>query len=163
MTSIVVITALNSPEIVRDVEVRNPTGSTGTVFVVFRPGVTSFNEYIVNEFIRGLTDSDWRVEVTTSSQQTPTNLTTYDLIVLGAPTNGGKPHQAMLAYLTRVDLEGKPVVLILTFGVTGEAPIDCFRNATIDANGFVHSEFCFQLFEVGAGNRAYTAGTEITL
>jgi len=158
-----IVVSLNGREIVRDVEVRNPDGSKGTVFVVFRPGVTSFNEEIVNEFIRGLTDSDWRVEVTTSSSQTPTNVTTYDLVVLGSTTNGGKPHEAMLAYLARADFEGKPVILILTSGGTGEPSIDYFRNATIDANGVVHSEFRFQIFELDARSRAYTAGTEVVL
>jgi hypothetical protein len=38
-----------------------------------------------------------------------------------------------------------------------------FRNATINANGTVLSELRFQLFESGAADRAYTAGTEVTL
>ena len=163
ITSFVVITALNSIETIRDVEIRNPDGSKGTVFVVFRPGLTSFNEDIVNEFIRGLIASDWRVEVTTTSQQTPTNVTGYDLIVLGSPTNGAKPHASMLDYLTRADFEGKPVVLILTSSGIGETGIEHFRNATIDANGVVLSELLFQIFETGARDRAYTAGTEISL
>jgi flavorubredoxin len=117
----------------------------------------------MNEFIRGLVDSDWRVEVTTCSHQTPTNVTAYDLIALGSPVNGGKPHEAMLAYLTRVDLQGKPVVLILTSGGIGGTSMDFFRNATIDANGAVHSTLQFQIFESDAGERAYLAGTEITL
>jgi len=163
ITSVVIITSLNSAEIIREVEIQNPDGATGTVFVVFRPGLTSFNENVVNEFIRGLVDSDWRVEVTTSSQQTPTNVTAYDLIVLGSPVNGGKPHEAMLAYLTRADFEGKPVVLILTSGGIGGTGIDYFENATIDANGVVLSALQFQIFESDAGSRAYTAGTEISL
>lgn len=158
-----IVVSLNSAEIIRDLEIQNPDGSEGTVFVVFRPGLTSFNEDIVNEFIRGLVDSDWRVEVTTSSQQTPINVTAYDLIVLGSPVNGGKPHESMLGYLTRVDFEGKPVVLILTSGGLGGPGIDYFKNATIDANGVVHSAMQFQLFEADARNRAYTAGTEISL
>jgi flavorubredoxin len=163
ITSVVIVTSLNSTEIVRDLEIQNPDGSTGTVFVVFRPGLTGFNEGVVNEFIRGLVDSDWRVEVTTCSRQTPTNVTAYDLIVLGSPVNGGRPHEAMLAYLTRVNLQGKPVVLILTSGGIGGTSIDYFRNATIDANGTVHSTFQFQILESDAGERAYTAGTELTL
>ena len=159
-TSLLVI-ALNSREIVQDLVIQNPDGSKGSVFVVFRPGLTSFNEDIVNEFVRGLVDSDWRVEVTTSSQQTPTNVTTYDLIVLGSTVNGAKPHESMLAYLTRVDFEGKPVVLILTSGFVGGPGIEAFENATNDANGVVISAMQFQIFEADARSRVYTAGTEI--
>ena len=161
-TSVTVV-SLNSREIVQDVEIRNPDGTNGTVFVVFRPGVTSFNQDIVNEFIRGLLDSDWRVEVTTSSPETPTNVTAYDLIVLGSPVNGGMPHQSMLDYLARADFGGKPVVLILTSGGEDGPGMSYFENATMDANGVVLSEFQYTIFEAGAGNMAYTAGTEITL
>ena len=159
----VVIVNLNSAEIVRDVVIHNPDGSTGTVFVVFRPGLTGFNEGVVNEFVRGLVDSDWRVEVTTSSSVTPTNVTGYNLIVLGSTTNGAKPHASMLDYLTRVDFEGKPVVLILTSGGIGGSGIDYFTNATTDANGVILSTLQFQIFEADAGSRAYTAGTEVSL
>jgi len=158
-----IVLALNSREIVRAVEVRNPTGSKGTVFVVFRPGVTGFNEDIVNAFIRGLIASDWRVEVTTSSQQTPTNVTAYNIIVLGTPTNGGKPHQSMLDYLARVNFGGKSVILILTSGGDGLDSMGYFRDATINANGTVLTELRFQLFEAGAADRAYTAGTEVAV
>jgi flavorubredoxin len=163
ITTSMIVVGLNGMEIVRDVTIQNPDGATGTAFVVFRPGLTSFNENVVNEYIRGLVASDWRVEVTTCSQQTPTNVTTYDLIVLGSPVNGGKPHEAMLAYLARADFEGKPVVLILTSGGLGGTGLDYFENATIDANGIVISALQFQIFESDAGSRAYTAGTEISL
>ena len=159
----VIIVNLNGAEIVRDVVINNPDGLTGTVFVVFRPGLTGFNEGVVNEFVRGLVDSDWRVEVTTSSSVTPTNVTGYDLIVLGSPTNGARPHASMLDYLTRVDFEGKPVVLILTSGGFGGAGLELFGNATEDANGVVLSSMQFAIFEADAGSRAYTAGTEVSL
>lgn len=163
IVSIIIVTSLNNVEIIRDLEIQNPDGITGTVFVVFRPGLTGFNEGVVNEFIRGLVDSDWRVEVTTSSSQTPTNVTSYDLIVLGSPTNGAKPHASMLEYLTSVDFLGKPVVLILTSGGLGGTGLDYFTNATNDANGVVISSMQFAIFEADAGTRAYTAGTEISL
>jgi len=149
---------------IRELEIQNPDGATGTVFVVFRPGVTGFNEGVVNEFVRGLVDSDWRVEMTTTSIETPTNVTGYDLIVLGTPVNGGQPHAAMIEYLTRVDFLGKPVVLIVTSGGDSAEPaFNVFRNATINANGTIHGEFHAWLLESNAASRAYTAGTDVTL
>jgi flavodoxin len=104
------------------------------------------------------------VEGTTSSQQTPTNLTSYDLIVLGSPINGDQPHQSMQDYLTRVDFDGKPIVLILTSGGgPTETGMGRFRNATINANGLVLDELQYGIFETDAIDRAYTAGTEISL
>lgn len=157
------VVTLNSAEIIRDVEIQNSDGSKGTVFVVFRPGLTGFNEGVVNGFIRGLVDSDWRVEVTTSSQQTPTNMTAYDLIVLGSPSNGDQPHQSMQDYLTRVDFEGKPVVLIFTCAGLVRDGMNRFRNATIEANGQIQSELIYQIAESDAPDRAYTAATEISI
>ena len=162
VTAMIVVT-FNSQEIIRDVETYNSTGTKGSVFVVFRPGLTSFNEDVVDGFVSGLVDADWRVEITTSSQQTPTNVSAYDLIVLGSPTNGAQPHQAMQDYLTRVNLLGKPVVLIITSGGIGLNAVTSFRNSTINANGIVHSELMFHIFESDAIDRAYTAGTEISL
>lgn len=164
ITTTVVVVGLNSREIIRDIEIRNPEGATGTAFVVFRPGVTSFNEDIVNEFVRGLVDSDWRVEITTTSAEAPTNVTAYDLVVLGSPVNGAQPHQSMQDYLARANFQGKPIVLILTSG--GEDSSDAmgvFGDATEDANGVVHSELPFWIFDSGALGRAYTAGTEFSL
>lgn len=163
IASAVVIVSLNSAETIRDVEIQNPDGTTGTAYVVFRPGVTTFNEDIVNAFIRGLVDSDWRVEVITTSEETPTNVTGYDLIVLGCPVNGGQPHTAMLAYLAHADFEGKPVQLILTSARISETGIASFRNETINANGVVHGEFLAELFDTTSASRAFTAGTEVTL
>ncbi len=162
VTSVAVV-AYNGRATIRDVQTLNPAGATGTVFVVFRPGVTSWNEDIVNAFVRGLVDSDWRVNITTTSSQTPTNVTGYDLIVLGSPTNGGQPHVAMLGYLERVDFQGKPVALILTSGGNGIPSIYVFGNATVAANGVVHGTYRYQLWATGALDAAYTAGTEITL
>ena len=163
VVTVMTVVSLNSAEIVRDVEIQNSDGSKGTVFVVFRPGLTGFNEGVVNAFIRGLVDSDWRVEVTTCSEQTPTNVTSYDLIVLGSPVNGDQPHQSMQNYLTRVDLEGKPVVLILTSGGLVTEAMDRFKNATLEVNGQIHSELIYQIVESDAADRAYTAGSEISI
>jgi hypothetical protein len=90
-------------------------------------------------------------------------VTVDDLIVLGSPTNGDKPHEMMMDYLTRVNFEGKPVVLILTSGGIGGTGHDHFRNATIDANGLVHDVFQYQIFDADARERAYTAGTEVSI
>ena len=159
-----VVVSLNFRDDVRDLETRNSDGTTGTAFVAFRAGISGFNEDIVNEFVRGLIEQDWRIEITTTSSETPTNVTGYDFIVLACPVNGGAPHQFMLDYLARVDFTGKPVVLILTSGgENSTAAMDIYRQATIDANGIVHTELPFWLLDGSALSEAYTAGSEFSL
>jgi hypothetical protein len=55
------------------------------------------------------------------------------------------------------------VVLILTSGGLGRSAIDIFRNATIEANGQIHSELLYQITDFASADTAYNAGTEISL
>jgi hypothetical protein len=160
----VVIVSLNSPEIIQDVRIENEDGTTGTVFIVSRPGVTGFHVGIMNEFIRGLNDTDWRIEITTPSSETSTNVTGYDLIVLASPVNGAQPHQSMQDYLARVDLGGKPVILLLTSGGEDANPaMGVFNDLVIDADGVVQNELSYWLLDQLAAGAAYTDGTQVTL
>lgn len=129
-----------SREIVRDVSVKNPDGETGTAFVVIRPGVCSFQDDVTGSFIKGLVKSDWRVESTSSHKNTPTNLSKYDMFMFGSPTYGSKPHQSLLDYLKRVDLDGKPVILLVTAGGDGKEALDILKEAVVKANGTVIAE-----------------------
>jgi len=159
--STVVIVNLTFREDIRDLEIRNPSGTTGTAFVAFRPGVTFFSEDITNEFVRGLIESDWRIEITTTSSETQTNMTGYDIIFLSCPVNGGAPHQSMKDYLARADFEGKDVVLILTSGGDNSTPaMTVYRSLVISANGVVHSEYSYWLLDGMAMTTAYTDGVD---
>jgi flavorubredoxin len=73
-------------EIIRDFETLNPDGLEGEALVVFRPGISLFQEDMTNAFVEGLVEKDWIVNITTSSSQTPINIHDYDLLVLGTPT-----------------------------------------------------------------------------
>ena len=164
IVSTMVIVSLNSREDVRNLEIKNSGGTTGTAFVVFRSGVTSFNEDVVNQFVNGLIELDWCIAITTASPQTATNVTGYDLIVLAAPVNGGVPHQFMQDYLARADFDGKPVVLILTSGgESSTAAMNTFREETTSANGVVHTELPFWIFDSTALDSAFISGSEFSL
>ncbi len=164
IVSTMVVVSLNFREDVRDVTTLNPDGTTGNVFVAFRTGVTGFNEDITNEFVRGLIELDWQIDITTTSPETPTNFSEYDFVVLACPVNGGSPHQFMQDYLARVDFDGKPIVLILTSGgENSTAAMDIYREAVIEANGVVHTELPFWLMDGTAFSKAYVAGSEFSL
>jgi hypothetical protein len=69
----------------------------------------------------------------------------------------------MLAYLSRVDLGGKPIVLILTSGGAGGPGLNHLGNATEDANGVVGLRLQYTILEFDAASRAYTTATEIMI
>ncbi len=124
-------------EIINDIETINPGGIKGKAFVVYRPGVSSFQRDVTYAFIEGLEESGWSIQVTTASSQTPTSLSQYDILVLGTPTYGGKPHQSVLDYLNRIgNLKHKKVVLIVTAGGSNAVP-EIMKNAVEQVNGVV--------------------------
>ncbi len=78
-------------EIVSAVETLNPEGSIGTALVVYHPGKSDFQRRVFTGFTEGLVSNGWRVEVTTPSAQTPTDLSGYDLLILGGPPTYLRP------------------------------------------------------------------------
>ncbi|MBN1138441.1 MAG: hypothetical protein JXM73_17765 [Anaerolineae bacterium] len=102
-------------EFVGQIEVRNPEGEVGTALVVDHPGRGSFHVQVVAGFVEGLVSSGWRVETSTASRQAPTDLSGYDLLVLGSPTYWFTPSQPIRRYLDRLgDLKGQRTVTIVT-------------------------------------------------
>ncbi len=114
----------------------NPAGTTGAAFVAYHAGLSSFQEDVTMAFVRGLVSSDWRCDVTTASREGPTDLSAYDLLVLGAPTYALKPARPITQYLERVDdLNGLPTVLIVTAAGTTERAASILANAVTDVKG----------------------------
>ena len=72
-------------ETVAPVVTLNPTGSAGRALLIFHPGLSDFPDRIIAAFSDGLLQSGWRIDRTTASRQAPTDVRTYDLIVLGSP------------------------------------------------------------------------------
>lgn len=149
-------------DLISDIEVINPSGATGTAFVAYRPGVSSFQKDITYAFIEGLRENDWRIEVTTISSQTPVNLTTYDLIVFGSPTYGGNPHDSVVSYFSRVlNLNKTDVAVIVTSGQSDTAAT-VMSNLATNANGTVLEALSFHLMDFSASEKSHQAGLKYT-
>jgi hypothetical protein len=102
-------------EVVSTPEILNAEGDTGTALVVYHPGKSDFQRDVSYAFAEGLVSHGWRVEITTASSQTPTDLSEFDLLVLGSPTYDWLPAEPVQAYVDRLgDLAGKPVVTIIS-------------------------------------------------
>ncbi len=102
-------------EVVSPLEVLNLEGDAGAVLVVYHPGKSSFQRDVSYAFAEGLVSQGWRVQITTASSHAPTDLSPYDLLVLGAPTYDWLPARRLQAYVRGLgDLAGKPTVTIIS-------------------------------------------------
>jgi hypothetical protein len=122
--------------VVSEVKVLNPEGKTGMALVVYHPGKSDFQRRVFSGFIEGLVANDWRVESTTPSAGTPTDLSSVDLLVLGGPTYGFSPNRPIKRYLRRLgDLAGQPTVTIITALGMGERSAAIMQKQVREANG----------------------------
>lgn len=126
---------VNQP-VIREVTRLNPDGEAGRAFVVYHPGRSDLQEQAVTGYVDGLVDAGWQVDLTTASEQTPADLTDYDLLVVGAQSYTWAPARPVQDYLRRVgDLDSLPVIAILSgLGETGPAN-DVMRDLIEEVNG----------------------------
>jgi hypothetical protein len=91
---------------------------------------------ITQAFSEGLVSNGWRVEVTTASKETPTDLSGYDLLVLSAPTYDWKPAKRIQRYLEQLgDLGGQPTVVILSAAGMTSVSLPMMEDLVREANG----------------------------
>ena len=123
-------------DVVSEVKTLNPGGDVGTAFVVYHAGKSDFQQRVISGFVEGLVSTGWRVELTTASDQTPTNLSAYDLLVLGGPTYMFTPNRPIRRYLSRLgDLRGQRTVTIITAMGAGSRSTSIMERLVREANG----------------------------
>jgi hypothetical protein len=132
----VVLMPWANTEVISAVTTRNADGTSGSALLVYHPGRSDLQERAITGFVDGLVAAGWRVDLTTASAQTPTDLSSYDLLVLGAQSYTWAPARPVQDYLRRVaDLAGKSVVVILSgLGETGPAN-GVMRDLVAETNG----------------------------
>ncbi|MCP4539711.1 MAG: hypothetical protein GY832_21445 [Chloroflexi bacterium] len=123
-------------EVVSDIEILNPDASAGTALVVYHPGRSGYQEMANQAFAEGLISNGWRVEITTASKETPTDLSGYDLLVLSAPTYDWVPAKPIQRYLEQLgDLEGQPTAVIISAAGTTTLAVPMMEEMVKEANG----------------------------
>jgi hypothetical protein len=131
-------------KVVSGIKVLNPEGNVGTALVVDHPGRGSFHIRVISGFVEGLVSGGWRVEMTTASVQAPTDLSGYDLLVLGSPTYWFTPSWPIRRYLGRLgDLGGQPTVTIITGMGAGKRSSSVIERWVREANGDLVSALLF--------------------
>jgi flavorubredoxin len=123
-------------EVVSEMQVLNADSGQAAALVVYHRGQTDFQEIVTHAFAEGLAAAGWRVEMTTASPQAPTDLSAYDLLVLGSPTYG--PSQPISKHIKRLgDLGGKRTVILITGLGATDGAIANVRSLVEAANGSV--------------------------
>lgn len=136
---IVAVTAwLEVHEVESEVRVLNPTGALGTALVVYQKGLRDFQPKVASAFADGLVSNGWRVEITTVSLHAPTDISSYQLLVLAWPTYWFSPSRPIRRYLKRMgDLEGKRTVIICTAAGAPAGSCERMKRLVHAANGNV--------------------------
>jgi hypothetical protein len=157
---------LSNREIIKPLEVRNPTGTRGQMLVVYRPGISAFPDQIMNSFVDGAIARDWVVTISVVSDASPTNLTGYDLLMFLAPVYGGIAQKYIVNYIMMLDdLQQKPCVVITTSGSGSSVPTDNLTTHVEVFNGTVVAQASYGQFETRSvtRNAAYQLGYNYTL
>ena len=123
-------------EVVSAVKTLNAAGESGAALVVYHPGRSDFARRVIGGFTAGLVARDWRVDLTTASSQAPSDLSGYQLLVLGGPTYGFTPNQPIRRYLRRLgDLRGQRAATVITAMGAGERSAAVMERQVREAHG----------------------------
>ncbi len=124
-------------DVATETNILNPEG-TVTALVVYHPGITSFTKDVTYAFAEGLVSSGWRVEITTPSSKAPTDLSGYDLLVLGSPIYGFSITQTIDRHLNRIgNLQKIQTVILLTGAGSPGNSASIMEQAILNSNGTV--------------------------
>jgi hypothetical protein len=127
-------------EVVSPVTTLGGTGSAGRALIVHHQGHGSrhFQARIQRAFAEGLTSQGWQVDITTASRETPTDVSRYQLVVLGAQTYNWCPAGPIVDYVERLgDLKGKPVVVVISGGGMTDRAMRVLQEQLVKARGTI--------------------------
>lgn len=127
-------------EFVSPVTTLGGDGNAGRALIVHHRGrgPAQFQARMQRAFAEGLQAQGWQVDITTASRQTSTDLSRYDLLVLGAQAYNWSPARPVVDYVDRLrDLKGKPVVVIVSGGGMTERAMRVLQTCIVKAGGVI--------------------------
>jgi hypothetical protein len=127
-------------EVVTPVTTIGGAGRAGCALIVHHHGRgrEHFQRRMQLAFAEGLQSQGWRVDITTASRAAPTDVSAYDLLVLGAQTYNWCPARAVVDYADRLhDLRGKPVVVVVSGGGMTERAMRVLQAHVVRAGGAI--------------------------
>ena len=125
-------------EISSEIEVLNADGAK-IALVIYHPGLSDFSKNITYTYAQALAAGGWQVEVVTASPQAPTDISKYQLLVLGWAIYDFNPAPTITNQIHRIgNLNGVNTAIIIMGG--GIDPFNVKTSMTKiveDANGTV--------------------------
>jgi hypothetical protein len=127
-------------------EVRSPmvtlgSGERGRALVVYHSARGGLMRRLQEAFAEGMSVEGWQVDLSTASSSSPSDLSKYQLLVLGSPCYYDGLARPIRAYFARIkNLRGTPVVTVVSgFGNTAGAA-KALRELVRQAHGEVVDE-----------------------
>lgn len=110
-----------------------------TSLVIYHPGVTDYARNITYTYAEALAAAGWRVEIATPSPQAPTDISKYQLLVLGWAIYDLNPAPTITRQINRIgDLNGVDTAIIIMGGGIDPLNVKTQMNRIVeDANGSV--------------------------
>ena len=103
-------------DVITELVVNNPQG-TKTALILYHPGLSSFSHDVAYAVADGLASKDWRVEIATPSNEAPTDLSKYSLLVISSNTYGFNPDKPTLRHLERIGNLNEIQTVLITLGL----------------------------------------------
>ncbi len=102
-------------------------GGRATALVVYHPGLSAYQQEMMDAFLDGLVDAGWRIEVTTVGAHAPRYVAPYSLVVFGGPVYWSSPARPLRRYIAEVQgLHEMPTAILLT----GAGSVDAAKAET---------------------------------
>ena len=140
VSSLIYISWSINADIISDIIVINDDGIS-TALLIYHPGFTSFTTDVSYAFSNGLMSNDWRIEITTPSDQAPSDVSEYDLFIFCSPVYGFGPTPTINRHINRInDFQGKSVITILTAAGSPGNSAQVLQEIIEQKNGIVQSE-----------------------
>ncbi len=99
-------------DVVSAIDVLNSRGNKKAL-IVYQVGLSSGPRDASYSFADGLVSVGWQVEVATASPEAPSNISSYELLVIVFPVYGARPGEAAVRYVNGLgDLQQIPTVII---------------------------------------------------
>ena len=143
-------------DVITELTIKNPQGAKAAL-ILYHPGLTSFSHDIAYAYADGLVSNNWRVELTTSSTQAPTNTSKYDLLVILSNTYAFTPDKPTTRQLERMgNLDGIQTVLITLGAGSAQESKKSLESMVSSSNGDIIQSMVLYSVAPNEGNKSAT-------
>jgi flavodoxin len=122
--------------------------------VVYQPTVGDSGKTIAERIAAGLNENGYEVTLAYPSEKLSSDISAYDIVVLGSGVYAGKSSKALRDYVSSVDsFSGKTIFLYSVGSMETMEELDEFGAEIEGSNGLI--TFKFQSTDKDAGDKAY--------